>query len=316
MTDWTVIRNIIRGYLPPFMKSPYRTGGTNSARYCYAVWLRHLSMIGRSGLATKFESVTELGPGDSIGIGMAALLSGAKRYTGLDAARLAESHRNIAVLDELTALFRSRAPIPDAHEYPLTRPHLPAYDFPAAILSDAELEISLAPERLAALHHEVSKSADDQAPGQAVNYVAPWGPADPVAPGSQDLVFSQAVLQSVNDIATVYSSMSRWLRPGGVMSHSISMDSLGSASRWNGHWAYSDHVWRLVNGFSGRAHAVNREPMSRHLGTIRDCGFDIVTLLTTRRADGIARRELAARFRHLDDEDLLTNGFYILARKR
>jgi hypothetical protein len=312
MTDWTVIRNIIRAYLPGFMKSPYRTGGTDSARYCYAIWLRHLSMIGRAGLATKFAAVTELGPGDSIGIGMAALLSGAQRYTGLDAARLAESNRNLALFDELVALFRSRAPIPSDQEYPLTRPHLPAYDFPASILSNADLGISLDRDRLAALRRDLSNLAD--APGQVISYIAPWGPADPVALGSQDLVFSQAVLQSVPDIASVYASMSRWLRPGGVMSHSISMDSLGSASRWNGHWAYSDTAWRLINGFSG--HGVNREPMSRHLRLIRDCGFDVVNLLMTRRTDGIARGELATRFRQLDDEDLQTSGFYVLARKR
>jgi SAM-dependent methyltransferase len=314
MTDRIVVRNIIRAYLPQFLKSPYRTGGTDSAGYCYAIWLRHLSMIQRAGLATRLEVVAELGPGDSIGIGLASLLGGAQRYTGLDAARLAATNRNLALFDELVALFRCRAPIPDDQEYPRIRPHLASYEFPASILTETDLESSLAPDRVAALRRELSNLPADHAPNRAINYIAPWGRADPIAPGSQDLVFSQAVLQSVTDIAAVYACMSRWLRPGGVMSHSISMESLGSASRWNGHWTYSDTAWRLVNGFSG--HGVNREPMSGHLRLIRDGGFEIVDLQTTRRGDGIARRELAARFRHLDDDDLQTNGFYVLALKR
>jgi hypothetical protein len=35
MTDWIVVRNILPGYLPGFLKSPYRTGGSDSARYRY-----------------------------------------------------------------------------------------------------------------------------------------------------------------------------------------------------------------------------------------------------------------------------------------
>src|SRR5688500_12129197 len=60
------------------------TGGSGAPRYCYAVWLRHLVMLNRHGFVIKGASVGELGPGDSIGTGLAALLSGADRYVGLD----------------------------------------------------------------------------------------------------------------------------------------------------------------------------------------------------------------------------------------
>ena len=61
------------------------TGGTSSARYCYSVWLRHLVMAYDSGLLQRPPAtVAELGPGDSIGIGLAALLSGARKYHALD----------------------------------------------------------------------------------------------------------------------------------------------------------------------------------------------------------------------------------------
>ncbi|MBM4372890.1 MAG: hypothetical protein FJ098_14650, partial [Deltaproteobacteria bacterium] len=57
------------------------TGGTGSARYCYSVWLRHLVLAKDRGLLDQVPAtVAELGPGDSIGIGLAALLSGATAY--------------------------------------------------------------------------------------------------------------------------------------------------------------------------------------------------------------------------------------------
>ena len=55
-------------------------GATPSARYCYAVWLRHLIHVRRCGLRGIPETVAELGPGGSIGCGLAALLSGCARY--------------------------------------------------------------------------------------------------------------------------------------------------------------------------------------------------------------------------------------------
>ena len=61
-----------------------KTGGTDSARYCYSVWLRHLWMTHTHGLRTEFDTMVELGPGDSVGVGLAALLSGTERYIGID----------------------------------------------------------------------------------------------------------------------------------------------------------------------------------------------------------------------------------------
>lgn len=45
------------------------TGRKNSARYCYAVWLRHFVIANKDGiLLSPPKVVVELGPGDSIGI--------------------------------------------------------------------------------------------------------------------------------------------------------------------------------------------------------------------------------------------------------
>jgi hypothetical protein len=119
-------------YIPGFKSLTGRkTGGTVSARYCYSVWLRHLLKLERSGLPATFETMVELGPGDSLGIGLAALLSGVHRYIALDVVRYADSARNVQILEELIALFRDRASIPDEAEFPRVWPRLSEYGFPA-----------------------------------------------------------------------------------------------------------------------------------------------------------------------------------------
>ena len=110
------------------------TGGTDSARYCYSVWLRHLVLAAEHGAAARPRIVAELGPGDSVGIGLCALLTGAERYLGLDVVRYASLERNQRILDELVGLLRARTPIPDAVEFPVVKPYLDDYRFPAHLL--------------------------------------------------------------------------------------------------------------------------------------------------------------------------------------
>ena len=86
------------------------TGGTNSAAYCHGVWLKHLVMLWENGMRRMPTTMAELGPGDSLGIGLAAMLSGVDEVIALDVVQHFDPAFNLAIFDELVERFRSRQP--------------------------------------------------------------------------------------------------------------------------------------------------------------------------------------------------------------
>jgi len=270
-------------------------------------------MLYQSALPTTFKTTAELGPGDSLGIGLAALLSGTERYIAVDAVRYADSMRNLRIFEELTALFRHRAPIPDETEFPRVQPSLPSYAFPVDVLTSARLDAALDAKRLEMIRASIGNPATTVGAAGAVCYIAPWEPGG-IREATVDLVLSQTVLEYPRDLAEIYAEMCRWLKRGGVMSHEIDFKSIGITKEWNGHWSCSDALWRLAAG--RRRHRINREPHSAHIALIERSGCRIVRDQRSMRPSGITRAQLAPRFRRLTDEDLTTSSALIQAVKQ
>ena len=297
----------LASFLPGLHRFTNRaSGGTDSPRYCYSVWLRHLVRAHQSGLPTDPKCVAELGPGDSLGIGLAAVLCGAGRYIALDVKAHANAERNLKVFDELVRLFADRAPIPDDNEWPLTQPKLSAYEFPTHILTPDRLAACLAESRLQHIRNAIlGKGAPVK-----VAYRAPWSDPSIVEPGSVDLLVSQAVLEHVDDLEGTYAAMRAWMKPGASMSHSIDFWSHGLTWAWNGHWTVGDLTWRVVRGT--RRYLINRQPLSTHLDLLAKYGFDPVHV-EPRRGQIEAGFRVAKRFRTLSAEDVSTRGAFIQA---
>lgn len=287
------------------------TRGTDTARYCYSVWMRHLIRGAQYRQASLAGVVVELGPGDSLGIGLAALLSGADKYIGVDAVRHANVERNTAVFDELISLFSRHAPIPGDDEFPEVKPRLDDCRFPQHLLDQVRMKCNLATPRLQAIRDTLTGVCDGD---PWVRYVDPSVAATAIVPGTASLVFSQAVLEHVDDLAPVYRHCYRWLRADGLMSHQIDFKSHGSARVWNGHWVYPDAVWRVLRG--RRSYLLNREPWSTHHRLLLESGFEIKECEAVRLPTRLRRTQLADRFRQLDDEDLTTAGVFLVAKKR
>src|SRR3989442_12971731 len=92
-----------------------------------------LCVMGKVGWDPPGRDVCELGPGNSIGPGLAAPFSGGKSYTGLDAFpySFATNKKRIAeLIVRLSEFFSSRRAIPGADQYPQINPELDNHDFP------------------------------------------------------------------------------------------------------------------------------------------------------------------------------------------
>jgi SAM-dependent methyltransferase len=281
------IKPLIKGLLTfipgaPGLLPKGRTGGTNRASYCLDVWLKHLALLRASGMREMPRTLAELGPGDSIGVGLAALLSGVDRYYALDVVRFSDTASNLAVFDELAALSKGWNP-------------------------------SVAEERISRVRRAAAEPGSEHE-GITIRYMVPWFDAGAIEPESVDVVVSHAVLEHVVDLERTYRALSLWLKPGGLMSHQIDLTSHGVTEKWNGYRAYPELIWKAILG--RRPYLINRAPCSVHLELLEKNGFEILATKRVNRSDGIRRSELSRRWRSISDDDLACSDLTVQARKR
>ena len=183
---------------------------------------------------------------------------------------------------------------------------------PGRILSDPVLDAALRPDRLARIEDAVRKVGEGR-PQPLIRYGS-WHDLKPIEPASADLALSYVVMNHVDDLEGAYRALGRWVRPGGWMSHQIDFTSLGTAEEWNGHRKYGELAWKVIAG--KRPYFVNREPLETHLRLMDRNGFEIARLIRGRKAGGIARAELAPRWRGMSDDDFTTQTAFVVARRR
>ncbi|MDR2152819.1 MAG: class I SAM-dependent methyltransferase [Helicobacteraceae bacterium] len=146
-----------------------------------------------------------------------------------------------------------------------------------------------------------------------INYVAPW--ENTATLPKADFIFSQAVLEHVDNLKKFYEAQAQILDRGGLCSHQIDFRSHGETFEWNGHWAISLNRWRKIRYI--RPYSINREPLSTHLKLLKQNGFEILNIQTVadKKLISIDRRRLAPEFANLSDEDFTTSSALIVARK-
>jgi hypothetical protein len=299
-------------FLRPAARYYYRPVETASPRYCYSVFMRHLVKVHAATGHAPLGRIAELGPGGSLGTGLAAMIAGARQYFALDVEPHSNTGGNLRVFDELVELFRARADVPGPSEFPEVRPAIADHAFPRLILDDARMEIALKPSRLERLRCDLAAAAS--ADNAFVTYVAPWHGSSLIERETIDWIFSQAVLEHVADLPAVYRAFDAWLAPNGVMSHQIDFRSHGTAASWDGHRGYGDLTWRAIRG--ARPYLINREPLSTHRKLARELGFELLDTDIVAAPPDLTRAQLASRFRALPDEDLRTCGAFLVYRKR
>jgi SAM-dependent methyltransferase len=283
-------------------------GSPVGARYYYSVWLRHLVSIAQTRPHFSRDVVAELGPGDALGLGLCALLSGTRRYIGLDRLAFGLRADNLALLDELAELFRARSSIPDHTEMPSVFPRLANYAFPHSLVPENVLCESLSASRLARLRNAL-EGVDNLGEDSPLCYAAPWDAGQQIRPASVDLLVSQAVMEHVDDIDAAYAAMHRWLKPDAIMSHRIDYTCHGITHDWYGHWTVPTGVWRIVRG--KRAYLINRLPHSAHMAALRRNHFEILACVPT--ASDTPAPASAVCIPH-QGADLSIKGAFVVAR--
>ena len=188
------------------------TGGSTTAPYCYSVWLRHLKRAYEKGFEIP-RVVAELGPGDSLGVGLAALLTGAQEYYALDVKQYAKAERNIEVINNLVHLFESTMPIPDDREFPLVRPRLSSYGFPLNLAPPDLLEKTMTRTRIRAIKSIINNEDKDKEEGITIKYYAPWDKPSVIKEHTVDMIIAQAVMEHVVDLRKTYQAAYDWLKP-------------------------------------------------------------------------------------------------------
>jgi SAM-dependent methyltransferase len=287
--------------IPGIRKSP-KGGQAPSAPYSYDIWMKHLWHLWENGLRKMPETVVELGPGQSLGVGLAALLSGANAYYGLDSVPICNLNASENLLDKMMLLFLGRAG-QQIKGWPAYGP-----EFPHHILSPSQLDTTLSPERI-----EDIASALKSVSLPTMRYIAPWEYRS-IESASADLVLSHSVMQYFDDLRTAYTGMYKWLKPGGMISHQVEFSGMQFAeNEWNSHWSHGEPMWRMIVG--KRPGTINRLPFSAHVSTMESAGFEIVCSMIAKDQAGIPREALASQWVGLSDSDLHGRAGFVQARK-
>ena len=311
-----MLEGVIKGiasYIPGVDKAYLKIFGTGpkvSAQYYYSIWLKHLCICAKHHLPTRYEAILELGPGDYLGVGLAALLSGTNKYYALDMVSFTDKKKNLKMFEELVELFQKRENLkPDL---PHVVEFIDAHEFPHHILTDEYLKRTLDPKRIEAIRKALLNLNADTREDIQMFYFVPWKEVKTIP--LVDLAFSYRVMEHIDDLAYTYKSLCHWLKPGGMMSHEIDFQCHQTGKIWNEHWRYSDLLWKIMVG--KRSYLLNREPHSTHIKIFKDLGLDIATDLTCKEKQGIARKKLAPRFKQISDEDLTTSVAFIQTIKK
>jgi len=307
-------KKMIRTVYPNFKTGVYK-GNAKPAEYAYSVFMRHLVKLHEYGMKKIPNRIAEFGPGNSLGVGLCALLAGTNEYYALDLVKYKNMEENMPILEDLIRLFKSKRDIPSESEFPEIRPLLDSYSFPSHILTADYLTGSLSDERITRIKKLLAGNGGGGTGSIVIKYIVPWEDYPENELPQVDCVVSQAVLEHVDNLPGFYTVLSKIVTPGGYTSHQIDFSSHKLTVEWNGQWRITEKEWHWMR--EGDTYLINREPMSTHLKLLVDNGFEIKTIQTRIGEENLSiqRKELVERFKNITEDDFKTRGCFVAAVK-
>lgn len=305
----TLIKGLMSFTFEQF-RNPHSDSGPGTAKVVYSRFLRFLKLyncaIPGAGLP---RVVAELGPGSSLGFGIAALIAGGHRYYALDLIKQFSTKKNLEVFDELVVLFKIRASIPNDGWCARIFPFVDDLAFPEDILGDEALSVALDADRLNRIRRDIELTT-----GNCVQYFVPWQEHLADVMEKPDLIVSNSVLEHVDDLDSTYSAFASLSKYGTIMCHSIDYSSHTMTTIWNEHWGLSETLWTLVRG--KRRYLINRIPNKGHLSYLAKYKFVLIAQQKLRRVDGLLREEFSEQFSNIEIEDAATQLAFLVSVRR
>ena len=282
------------------------SGGSYSSRYCYSIWMRHIVMLKNNNFNCFNQIIGEIGPGDSLGVGLMGLLLGSDKYYAYDTVEFANIERNIKIFDELLFLLKNKSNIPEENEFPRIQPKLDSYNFPKNIYNDEYLQKSLSEDRIKKIRYSILNQNKNDS---MIKYFTSNNKFNASLDNKVNFLFSQATLEHVDDLKLMYENFKNWISPKGIMSHSIDFKSHGYAISWDGHWSISNLRWKLLRG--KRPYLINREPLSTHLAFHHQYNFKIINSKLIKKVPTLKHSNYISDYKNFSKIDKETSGVFI-----
>lgn len=241
-------------------------------------------LINRCGenLEIKDKVVLEIGPGNSLAIGLLFLVCGA---------------RKVYLVDRFKHLFWDKCDIA-FHKKLLAK--IEEKNFPFA---------SIASKAITFTHNgsiDLDSNKLEYRFGDAANL--------PLDDCCIDIVFSNAVFEHVHNAGKAINEMGRVTKKGGIGTHEIDLRDHFFQNTPLRLLQYSDLLWNLMTW--NRPGYTNRLRLPDYLEIFRGSGFLVKRLETTREYEGgISSLKIARKFRDYSYEDLRILAFWVLLQK-
>jgi SAM-dependent methyltransferase len=259
----------------------------NEASYPLTVFHRHVTALEPLRGSLMGADLLEIGPGSNVGVGLLALLAGAKSVTCLDVVPRAQDHGSNALY---LALVKTAAIFPDTY--------------------------LVAPALLKRARHDPEGLARDLL--DRINYCSPVDIARNSLPdASLDVICSHTCFEHFSDPAGAIAQIARLLRPGGLTSHQIDLRDHRDFNRPLDFLAYSNTIWRLMTSHLPNA-VRTRWRASQYRAAFEKQGLEAMylevsqTIIVTEQM----RHQFSRCFQALDLEDLGILNLLLVARKR
>lgn len=302
----------VKMYKNPISGTQSNLVQTKDPSYYYGVWIKHISQFLNATDHRAPKVVAEIGPGAALGAGISAILMGSNEYYAFDLLKHTDAKENIRIMHELATMIKAKIPPKNIAGFPNYQHVLDKNGFPSRFFTDAKIEELVNDDRLS----NIARALKGESSPLKIEYISPWEKTESYEHllGKVDFIFSHSVMEHVQDIERAYGIMRKICTNTGGISHQIDFKSHGFTKPWNGYRTIDDIAWNKLT--DGHPYSINREPPSKHIELINNCGFKILQLIPRGDQNTIDNSALIPRFQTLSKGDLSCSGLFVQAIKR